>query len=315
MRLLDRINPAAVLLIPLLGVMAVLSPLYQTPAGLMNFLQRAAALLILACGQSFVLISGGFDLSAGAVVTLTVIGSALIANGDPGGAWIAVVGAYGAGIVIGAINGFVVGRLKVPSIIATLGALLWVRGAAMVWSGGSPAGFLPENFRYLGRGVIRGVPLLQTLPVAVIVLIVFAALSFWLLHKTNFGRLLFMLGDNPTAAQLAGARVALVRCGAFMVSSTSAVTAGILFGGFSGVSVDVGTGCDLQAIAAAAIGGVVLLGGQGSVAGACLGASILYALFTVLNLLGFPEPLRVAVQGLILICAAALTSWRQRRGA
>jgi ribose transport system permease protein len=128
------------------------------------------------------------------------------------------------------------------------------------------------------------------------------------MHATNYGRLLLMVGDNATAAHLAGVPVNRVRVIAFVISSLSAVTAGLLLGGFSGVSVEVGTGYDLQAIAAAVIGGVVLLGGRGSVAGACIGALCLYALFTVLNLVGFPEPLRVAVQGLILIVAAALTA-------
>ncbi|WP_198088021.1 ABC transporter permease [Variovorax sp. E3] len=172
---------------------------------------------------------------------------------------------------------------------------------------------MPPNLRYLGRGVLREVPLTGTLPIAVIVLVVFVALCFWLMHRTNFGRLVLMIGDNPVAAELAGAPVRRVRVAAFVLSSLSAVTAGILLGGFSGVSVDVGTGYDLQAIAAAVIGGVVLLGGRGSIPGACIGALTLYTLFTVLNLVGFSEPLRVAVQGLILIGAAALTAWRHQR--
>ena len=178
----------------------------------------------------------------------------------------------------------------------------------MYWSGGAPSGYLPENLRSFGRGVLRDIPILETLPIAVIVLVVFVGLCFWLLHATNYGRLLLMVGDNSTAAHLAGVPVARVRVIAFVISSLSAVTAGLLLGGFSGVSVEVGTGYDLQAIAAAVIGGVVLLGGRGSVAGACIGALCLYALFTVLNLVGFPAPLRVAVQGLILIVAAALTA-------
>jgi ribose transport system permease protein len=315
MRALQRFNPALLLLLGLLAAMASMSPLYQTPAGLMNFLQRAAALVILTCGQSFVLIAGGFDLSAGALITLVVVACALISNGDPGMTWWAIAAAYGMGLAVGLINGVVVARLKVPSIIATLGALLAVKGIAMVWSGGSPTGLLPTNFRFLGRGVIRHLPALETLPIAVIVLVIFAGLCFWLLHGTNFGRLLLMMGDNPVAAQLAGAPVSRLRVAAFVMSSLSAVTAGILLGGFSGVSVEVGTGYDLQAIAAAVIGGVVLLGGRGSIPGACIGALTLYGLFTVLNLVGFPEPMRVAVQGLILICAAALTAWRQKRQA
>ena len=305
---LQKLNPAFFLLIALLAMIVIIGPIYRTPAGIMNFLQRAAPLIILACGQSFVLIAGGFDLSAGALITLVVIACALITNGDPELAWTAIAAIYAIGLGVGLLNGLIVARLKVPSIIATLGTLLSVKGAAMYWSGGAPSGYLPENLRSFGRGVLRDIPILETLPIAVIVLVVFVGLCFWLLHATNYGRLLLMVGDNSTAAHLAGVPVARVRVIAFVISSLSAVTAGLLLGGFSGVSVEVGTGYDLQAIAAAVIGGVVLLGGRGSVAGACIGALCLYALFTVLNLVGFPAPLRVAVQGLILIVAAALTA-------
>lgn len=305
---LQKLNPAFFLLIALLAMIVIIGPVYRTPAGIMNFLQRAAPLIILACGQSFVLIAGGFDLSAGALITLVVIACALITNGDPELAWTAIAAIYAIGLGVGLLNGLIVARLKVPSIIATLGTLLSVKGAAMYWSGGAPSGYLPENLRSIGRGVLRDIPILETLPIAVIVLVVFVGLCFWLLHATNYGRLLLMVGDNSTAAHLAGVPVARVRVIAFVISSLSAVTAGLLLGGFSGVSVEVGTGYDLQAIAAAVIGGVVLLGGRGSVAGACIGALCLYALFTVLNLVGFPAPLRVAVQGLILIVAAALTA-------
>lgn len=313
MKQLRKIHPALILLLVLLAIMVVKSPLYQTLPGLMSFLQRAAPLIILACGASFVLISGGFDLSSGALITLVVIACALITQGDPDMALCAVAAVYGMGLLVGIVNGLVVTQLNVPSIIATLGALLSIRGIALLWSGGAPSGYLPDNLRYLGRGVLREMPLTGTLPIAVIVLAVCVALCAWLLHRTNFGRLVLMIGDNPKAAELAGAPVRRVRVGAFVVSSLTAVTAGLLLGGFSGVSVDVGTGYDLQAIAAAVIGGVVLLGGRGSIGGACIGALTLYALFTVLNLLGFSEPLRVAVQGLILIGAAALTAWKQSR--
>jgi ribose transport system permease protein len=308
-----RVSPSALVLLALLIAICSISPLYRTPAGLMAFLQRASPLIVLTCGQTFVLITGGFDLSVGSLVTLVVIGSAMIANGDAALTWPAIAIAYVIGIAAGLLNGLVVARLKVPSIIATLGTLLSIKGAAMMWSGGAPSGYLPPNFRYLGRGVLRGLPGIETLPIAVIILVVFVALCGWLLHRTNFGRLVVMIGDNPNAAALAGAPVRRVRVAAFVLSALSAVTAGVLLGGFSGVSVDAGTGYELQAIAAAVVGGVVLLGGSGSIAGATIGALTLYALFTLLNLVGFPEPLRVAVQGVILIGAAALSARRHAR--
>lgn len=311
--LLRRISPSALVLIALLIAICAISPLYRTPAGLMAFLQRATPLVVLACGQAFVLIIGGFDLSVGSLITLVVIGSAMIANGDPALTYEAIAVAYALGLIVGLVNGLVVARLKVPSIIATLGTLLSVKGAAMMWSGGAPSGYLPPNYRFFGRGVLRNLPGIETLPIAVIILVVFVALTAWLLHRTNFGRLLVMIGDNPNAAELAGAPVRAIRVCAFVISAISAVTAGIVLGGFSGVSVDVGTGYELQAIAAAVVGGVVLLGGSGSITGAAIGALTLYALFTLLNLVGFPEPLRVAVQGLILIGAAAVSARQHGR--
>lgn len=306
-----RVNPALIMLLVLLVGIAILSPLYRTPAGMMSLLQRAAPLVILTCGQAFVLISGGFDLAQGSLVTLVVIACAMITGGDAALTAEAIGIAVALGLFVGAVNGFVVSYLKVPSIIATLGALLSVKGAAMMWSGGAPQGYLPDNLRMFGRLVIRPVPIVGGLPIAVIVLIVVLAVLAFLLHATQYGKLLTMVGDNPRAAELAGAPVRPIRFAAFVISSVSAVIAGILLGGFSGVSVDVGTGLELQGTSAAVIGGIVLLGGRGSIFGAAVGALSLYALFTLLNLIGFPEPMRVAVQGIILIVAAAITSRRQ----
>jgi ribose transport system permease protein len=306
-----HINPAVVVLLALVVAISLMSPLYRTPAGLMILLQRAAPLVVLTCGQTFVLATGGFDLSVGSIMTLAVIGCALLTGGDPSLTAVAIGAVAGLGLFIGIVNGVVVSWLKVPSIIATLGMLLSAKGFAMRWSGGSPAGLLPDNLRMFGRFAWRNVPLVGTLPFAVLILVVAVALMAWLLHGTSFGRLILMIGDNPRAAELAGVPVRRIRAAAFVISALSAVVAGILLGGFSGVSVNVGTGFELQAISAAVIGGVALLGGAATIGGAVTGALTLYALFTLLNLIGFPEPLRVAVQGLILIAAAGLSARRQ----
>jgi ribose transport system permease protein len=305
-----KINPAILVFLLLLASICWLSPLYRTAPGLMSLLQRAAPVVILSCGQTFVLVTGGFDLAVGSLITLVVVACALITGGDGSLTGVAIAAAYAIGLGVGAISGAIVAWGKVPSIIATLGMLLSVKGAAMMWSGGAPEGYLPENLRYFGRHVWRHVPLIGRLPVAVIVLAASVILAAWLLHGTNFGRLLMMIGDNPRAAELSGAPVRRLRLFAFIISAVAAVTAGLLLGGFSGVSVDVGTGYELQAISAAVIGGVVLLGGEGSITGAVFGGLTLYALFTLLNLVGFPEPLRVTVQGIILVTAAAVTAQR-----
>ena len=164
-----------------------------------------------------------------------------------------------------------------------------------------------------GRFVFHDVPVIKIFPVAIIVLAVAAGLAWWGLHATVFGRRVFAVGDNARAAQLAGIRVEFVRLGVFVISALSAVTAGVMLGGFGGVSVDVGRGLELQAIAACVVGGVQLMGGRGTVVGAVAGALTLTALFTLLTLLGWPQPLKETAQGFILIAAVAFGAWRRRR--
>jgi len=311
--LVRRINLAVVVFLVFYLAVGLLQPNYLEPAGAMNFLRRAAPLAILAAGQLFVLVSGGFDLSVGSLVTLTVIGGSMLTANDPSNTWWAIATLYAIGLAVGLINGAVVAYLRTPSIIATLGMLLAINGVAMTWSGGSPRGYLPDNFRMFGRFVFHDVPFTRIFPLAIVVLAVVAVLAWWGLHGTVFGRRVFAVGDNARAAQLAGVRVDFVRIGVFAISALAAVTAGIMLGGFGGVSVDVGAGLELQAIAACVVGGVQLMGGRGAVVGAIAGALTMTALFTLLTLLGWPQPLKETAQGLILIIAVAFGAWRRRR--
>ncbi|WP_371171151.1 ABC transporter permease [Aliiroseovarius sp. 2305UL8-7] len=313
MNRLKHINPVFLVLLLLFVAIAILSPYFLQPAGYMNFFKRAAPIAILAVGQLYVINSGGFDLSAGALVTLTVIGSSILLDGDASATWWVILVVLSAGVVVGTVNALVVSWLKVPSIIATLGMMITLGGIALTWSGGAPRGYLPENFRFFGRYLIKDLPVIKILPVAVIVMVVICAGMWWLLHRTNYGKRLVAMGDNPKAAMLAGVPLTQTRIIAFVMSSVSAVIAGILLGGFAGVSTDVGVGLELQAITAAVIGGAQLLGGRGTVGATIAGALVLQAMFTLLNILGFPKPIRDVVQGLILISAVVIAGYRRRR--
>lgn len=309
----QALNAGLVIFVALYAAIAFLQPNYLEPGLFMNFLRRAAPLVILACGQLYVILTGGFDLSMGAVATLVVLAASILINGDPDTTW-AVIGAlYAMGIAVGLVNGLVVAFLKVPSIIATLGTMLLVNGLALAWSGGAARGDLPDNFRNLGRLVWRDVPVIGSLPLAALVLAGFVTLAWLGLSGTVYGKRALAVGDNPRAAELAGMPVAATRILAFVASAISAVTAGILIGGFAGVSVNAGEGLELQAIAACVIGGAQLLGGRGSIWSAVFGALSLFALFTLLNLLGLPQALRDSIQGLILIAAVGASMWRTRR--
>ena len=310
---LPKINPVYVLVVALILAIIVMNPAFGEPTGYMNFLKRVTALAILSGGALYVIVSGGFDLSVGSIMTLTVIGSSMLASNDPNSTYWIIPLMLGIGAVVGLINGLVVSYLKVPSLIATLGMMITLNGVAFMWSGGAPRGYLPDTFRFFGRYNISDVPVITLLPVAVICLVVFGGILWWGMHRTNFGRMLHAVGDNPQAARLAGVPVERVRISAFVVSALTAVLAGVILGGRAGVSVNIGSGFELQAITAAVIGGAQLLGGRGSVPAAIAGALALEAIFTLLNLLGLAQPVRLVVQGLILIGAVALATYQRKR--
>lgn len=310
---LRSIPPIYIIVIILLIAIGTQNPAFLEPAGFLNLLRRAAPLMILAAGQLFVIVTGGFDLSVGSIMSLTVIGAALLINNDPSNTWWVILVLLGIGVTVGLLNGLMVSYLNVPSLIVTLGMLLTLRGAGLYWTGGAPRGYLTDNFRLFGRGWIEPFPLVDRLPYAVAVLIVVGGIAIYIFHRTNLGRQLLAIGDNPRAARLAGVPVERMRIVAFIVSAVMAVIAGILQGGFGGVNPEAGRGFELQAIAATVLGGAVLLGGRGSVATAIAGALALEALFTLLNLLGLPKPLRDAVQGFIIIGAVAYAAYRSGR--
>jgi ribose transport system permease protein len=311
-RSLPRVNPVYVLVLALIVAIIIMNPAFGEPTGYMNFLKRVAALAILSGGALYVIVSGGFDLSVGSIMTLTVIGSSMLASNDPNSTYWIIPLMLCIGAVIGVINGLVVSYLKVPSLIATLGMMISLNGVAFMWSGGAPRGYLPDTFRFFGRYNISDLPVIGLLPIAVICLVIFGVILWWGMHRTNYGRLLHAVGDNPLAAQLAGVPVRTVRISAFVVSALTAVLAGVILGGRAGVSVNIGSGFELQAITAAVIGGAQLLGGRGSVPATIAGALALEAIFTLLNLLGLAQPVRLVVQGLILIGAVAFATYQRK---
>jgi ribose transport system permease protein len=311
--LIKRIPPVYPVFVVIMIAVAQLNPNFATTDGIFLFLRRSAPLAILAMGQIFVLATGGFDLSQGSMVTITVIGSSLIIYNNESAGYTAILIMLGIGILVGLVNGFVVSFLKVPSLIATLGMLLLIKGAGLYWTGGAPKGYLTENWRYFGRGYIENIPVIGRFPVALIVLVIVAVIMGILFYKTNLGKQILAIGDNPRASQLSGIRVKLVRMVAFLISAILAVVAGVMIGGYGGTSILAGEGLEMQSVSAAVIGGALLLGGRGSLIGAVFGALTLEAMFSLLNLMGLPKPFRDAVQGLIIIGAVAYGSITSRR--
>ncbi len=303
--------PIFVVLIVLLVLITIENPNFVEPPVFLAFLKRAAPLVILAAGQYFVIVSGEFDLSVGSIVTVVVVVAARLIDGDPGRTWWVIALLLAIGFAVGLVNGLITTRLRVPSFITTLGMLLILSGAVFWWTGGAPRGALADNFREIGRLGIDDFPVLDQLPYSVIIMLVLGAGAI-VLMRAGWGRRLLAVGDNEHTARMSGVRVKDMRTVAFILSGLSAAVAGILLGGFAGVSAQVGQGMEFEAITAVVLGGVALGGGRGTVLAAMAGALTLEALFTLLNLRGVSGALEDTVQGVIIIAAVAFASYRLR---
>ena len=303
-------GPVLIVLAALIAVMAVLNPSFYEPPSLMAFLRSAAPLVVLAIGQYFVIVSGEFDLSVGSLVGAQVVIAARLINGEEDRTWSVIALMVGFGLLVGLVNGLVTTLLRVPSFITTLGTMLVLFGAIRMWTGGAPTGALSESFRQWGRLGID-MPVLRQLPYALLIMLALAVVGI-LLMRSSYGRVLVATGDNDTAATFAGGRVWLVRTGAFVLSSLFATVAGILIGGFAGVTAQVGQGLEFTAITAVVLGGVLLGGGRGWIVGAMAGALTYQLLSRLLVQLDMPSTLNPTIQGVIIIAAVAFAANQSR---
>ncbi|MCC3762889.1 ABC transporter permease [Glycomyces sp. TRM65418] len=303
----------ALLIVILAGIFAMNPGFFEGPS-LMAFLKQAAPLVILAAGQYFVIVSGNFDLSVGALVGAQVVIAARLIDGEESRTVPVLLVMLAFGLTVGLVNGLITTVLKVQSFITTLGMLLVLYGAIRLWTGGAPTGALSEAFRKVGRHGIDDVPLVGQIPWALLVMLAVGAGAI-LLMRTRFGRIVMATGDNDLAAALSGARVATVRTAAFVLSGLSATIAGVLIGGFAGVSAQVGEGLEFTVITEVVLGGVALGGGRGTALAAMAGALAIEALFTLFNQMALPATLRPTVQGAIIIAAVAYAARQRTRPA
>ncbi|WP_078857112.1 ABC transporter permease [Streptomyces sp. NBRC 109706] len=302
--------PVYALLLLLFGALAITDPNFFEADRFLAWVRRAAPLVLLAAGQYLVIVSGHFDLSVGAVVTTGVVVASELYQEFPGAHWLVVTLALmAAGALVGLVNGMVTTLLRVPSFITTLGMMLILQGGVFYWTGGSPTGHLPQDFRAMGREEVFG-----WLPWAVLVCAA-VGVGVALLMRSRYGRTLIATGDSDRTAELSGVSVHRVRIVAFVLSGTAAALAAVLVAGYSGLSAQAGNGMEFEAITAVVLGGVLLGGGRGSVLGAMAGAFALTALFSLLNLRGVSGSLEPTVQGVIVIAAVALgaANWSRPR--
>ncbi|MEO5940155.1 MAG: ABC transporter permease [Candidatus Limnocylindrales bacterium] len=303
-RLVIRDRPLIPLLVLLLALVATLElakPGIVNGNWLATTLRAAIPLAILAACQTLAMLTGGIDLSVGAVASMAAFLMATLASGQ--GPVVAIAVALVAAVIAGIVNGIGIGVFKVHPLIMTLGMSLVVLGLmsvyqlAMVRSGTQ----IPEAIRLLGSGISFGF-----VPNSIVVFVPIAALIVVGLRRSGYGRLLFAIGDNPIAARLAGARVWQVLVALYILSAILAAIAGILIAGLNNTAtVSLVEQSVLPSVAAAVIGGTSIMGGRGGYSGTIVGALILTVVTTLLTVLEMPEAVRQVLFGVIIVAVAA----------
>ena len=296
-----------VILAVFIVVLAVSNRSFLTISNGNVILIQVAANALLATGATFVILTGGIDLSVGSIVGLSGVVAALFAQ-DDGLLTTAEAVALGivAGGAIGAFNGALVAIAKVPPFVATLGNMTVASGLAFVFSDGQPISGLSDQFLALS-GTIRGL----SIPVAVMIVVV--ALSWLVLARTRFGMHIYAVGGNAHAARVAGVNLRTTRFAVYTISGVLAGVAGVLLAARATAGIaNSGTGYELNAIAAAVIGGISLAGGRGSLLGTVFGFLIIGVLDNGLNIVNVSPFYQLIVKGLIIIGAVFVDSVTHR---
>ena len=282
-----------IVLVAMWSILMIVSPTFRTTKNAVNILRQVSVNGIIAIGMTFVIMTGGIDLTVGSLVAAAgvVSGSILVAN--PSNVLLAVA----AGIVVcalfGAMNGFFVAYMEVPPFVATLAGMTIARGFAYVYSDGKPYTLASEGFSLIGKGMA---------PIAIFVLILI--ISHLFLSKMKFGRYIYAVGGNVKAAEASGVKVKHILMKVYILSGVLTGIAGIVLASRTNSGQPaVGMGYETDAIAAAVIGGTSMTGGIGTIPGTLVGILIFGTLNNGLNLLDVSSYYQQIIKGLIILGA------------
>jgi ribose transport system permease protein len=293
---------------PLLGliilfvIVSVLNPSFLEPLNILNLLRQVAINALIAFGMTFVILTGGIDLSVGAILALSsALTAGMIVSGlDP---MVAIIIGCLLGGIMGMVNGLMITKGKMAPFIATLATMTVFRGLTLVYTDGNPITGLGDNylFQLFGRGYFLGIP------VPAITMIITFALLYIILHKTPFGRKTYAIGGNEKAAIISGIKVPNVKVMIYGLSGLlSALAGAILTSRLNSAQPTAGTSYELDAIAAVVLGGTSLSGGKGRIFGTLIGALIIGTLNNGLNLLGVSSFYQMVVKGIVIAIAVLL---------
>lgn len=298
-------------------LMSLLSDRFLTVENGLNILRQISVNLCLSVGMTLIILSGGIDLSVGAVLALAgAVAAGLLKEGLSlpmfgvllqFTVWGAILAGVVVGLALGWFNGFVITRFRLPPFVATLGTLSVARGLTMLWTGGYPITGLGETFGFMGTGFWLGVPM----PVWICAF--WVAVFVVVTRRTRFGRHLYAVGGNERAALLTGLPVERVKLWVYTLGGGLAGVAGLMVTArLDSAQPNAGLGYELDSIAAVVIGGTSLSGGRGSVMGTVLGCLIIGVLNNGLFLLNVSPFWQQVIKGLVILAAVALDRMSQR---
>lgn len=311
---LQRILAFAALIV-LIVVFSVASPNFLQFRNITGILLATAVNGILALGVTFVIISGGIDLSIGTVMTFSAVMTGVFITNWGLPIPIGVIGGILAGSLAGFMNGFIITKMKVPPFVATLGMMYVAKGLALIIAELRPIYFNDaEGFSDIATGSILGslIPGF-TIPNAVVIMFVAAIIASFVLFKTLLGRYNFAIGSNEEATRLSGVTVDRWKTAVYTVSGTFAGLAGVVIASrLNSAQPALGQGYELDAIAAVVIGGTSLSGGDGSILGTIIGAFVISVLTNGLRILSVPQEWQIVVTGAIIVVAVYFDMMRRR---
>ncbi len=303
---IDRLNKykSIILLIVFSGIIAVINPRFLTVSNLLNILRQTSVNAIIAAGMTFVILTGGIDLSVGSILAIVgAIAASLVAGGMN---WMLVILlSMLLGTIIGLLNGYIITKGKVQPFIATLATMTLLRGATLVFTDGKPISIGyesgAEKFAGFGTGYFMGIPI----PIY-ITLLVFG-LVYYVLRQTRFGRYIYALGGNEEATALSGINTKKIKAYVYGISGLLSALAGIIITArLSSAQSQAGSGYELDAIAAVVLGGTSLSGGTGGILGTVIGALIIGILNNGLNLMNVSSYYQLLAKGLVILIAVLL---------
>lgn len=293
-------------LILLCVVLSFLSPVFFTALNIKNVLRDAALVAIAGIGMVMVILLGEIDLSVGSVQAVAGIVAVAVLNSFSSVS-VALAATLFAGACIGLINGLLITRAQINSLIATLGMMAILRGGAMVSTQAVSIQGAVDSFIEIGTGHIG------PLPIPVLIAFLLLVLFFYVLHYTTFGRYVYAVGGNPQAARLSGLPVERIRIAVFVIAGLlAALSAFILASRLNSGQPNAGLGFELQVIAAVILGGISLTGGVGTLAGALIGILILTVLSNGLVLLNVSSFYHDIARGIVIILAVYLDTRRKQ---